>query len=890
MAKHLAIQIFGHLRTFDKTFSSFYENLILPNEKSGYEIDVFMHVWDELEYSAWQWHNDEVPELRGKKLTKEQLDFVKNNYKPTLFETTPQIKTDDETKFSEFTGGKTSYSTMLNAWFTKFRVNEIRQEYEKSSGIKYDLVLNTRADILYKNPLVIDDIVAPFTSGWLNKFDNIYNKLFYSGYHRDMPLRDERLLAASDIIYFGTPDVMNKVSSIYSTLNKKELSEHFMSWEQYQLYTAYKFGIKTIQIRYAPKNLYAPNYDWEILRLQKDNKMKDKDYFSKESKELVINKMKKYAEEFISEKINCFIAKPKQKIGPKTIWQFWDTGINERTPKLVRMCFDSVQRNCGDYNVIVLDKNNIKDYIDLPDFIYDKIGCGFKMAHFSDLLRLYLLNSYGGIWIDATIYLTAPIDSKILGADFFAFQRSSTPPNDEEIWKKFNKDYFSWNKNTPIKITNSFLVAKQGNMLLGDMLSILIDYWKREPDAQTYFFFQILFNQMVNMPNWKALNCRITNDTDIHRMQLNANKGYSDELWKSIIKDTSTHKLTYFDKAQANSVYAYILNKFEMPYEQKWQNPRSDITFTTMLFRMNKEEDLTKIKKVDRKFEEFYLASLKKLILKFGQIVLWCDKETNDFIVANELSDKVKTKVMKFEDLPRYKERDKYLTFLHGMKNKSDNKGYLLYNLTPEEVVDYLILVLSKLDVVKWAKDNDFYNTPYLFWLDAGIFNEVYAKIWQNWDGKLDVAPKNSKLVFMTHFKRIYHWIIKLTSFEDIALIKGPFEISAAAMAFNKNSVDDFYANYNKAIEFLEARENITTEQAVFGTMLKLGYKIEFAKTTDYFDVVPLAMSEKSKVKIKKNYVKYYKKKILLSIINLLPFPKLRNKFIQKKIYKGIWK
>ena len=918
--KRLAIQFSGHLRTFDKTFSSFRKNLILPNQNSGYEIDVFMHVWDELECSEWRWHNRKAPELRGKKLTQTQIDFVKENYKPAAVEITPQLKTDDTTTFPQFTGGEKKYAAMLNACFTKFRVNEIRKEYQQKHNLKYDYVLNTRADILYRKPFAIDDILAPYTTGWLAPFDSPGNKLFYSGYHRGLPVRDERLLAASDIIYFGVPDVMDKVSSIYPTLDKKELAKNFLCSEHYQIiYTTRKHGITPIQTRYAPKNLYAPNYDWEILRLQDKKAEISKSFYYKFYKILIglvpISKirrrlkykldvkhgpqglktqkttakiMRKYVDKFLTDKITAFVAAPKQQAGEKIIWQLWWQGLDEKMSKLVRACLDSVEKNKGDYRVIVLDKDSVKNYIDLPDFVYDKLGDGFKMSHFSDLVRLYLLHAYGGVWIDATVYLSAPIDGNLLNQDFFVFQRSRKAPEDRETWEKLNPYYFSWDNNFQVRLTNSFIIAKKGNKLIGDMLGILLDYWKNENNAGNYFFFQILFNRMVNMPEWRGLNCEITNDTDIHHLRLCAQMPYDEALWKTITAKTPIHKLTYFDHAAANSFLAHILNSYEIPYDTPWQNKRDDITFCTMLFRMPTEGDLAKIKQKERKFEDFYLASLEKLVQKFGRTVMWCDKETADFIARKGLD--VKTEILEFERLPRYKNRRMYLDFLTEMKEKSFNKGYLLHNLEPENIVNYLILVLSKLDVIKWAAENNFYNTPYLFWLDAGTFNPIYTKFWQNWDGVIDVAPQKAKLVFMTHFKKIYESIIDLTSYEDIALIKAPFEILGGAMAFKTDAVEAFHNAYNDAITFLEKKRLITTEQAVFGTMMKLGHHIDLAKTHDYYDVMNLVAKQNQSQKIRKDRIRYILKRLLLSFIRLVPSKTKRDKLIQKKIYKGVWK
>ena len=282
--KRLAIQIFGHLRTFDKTYESFYENVIKPNQEKSYEIDVFMHVWDELEYQAVQWHNEGLENVRGAKLTDEQISFVKDNYKPVSFEYTPQLVIDDEQVFPEFTGGKTPYKTMKNVYFTKYRVNQLRQEYEKENKVEYDFVLNTRADILYKNPLDIDAILEPY-DGLIKDFETVENKLFYVGTHRAMTVKEDIILGASDIIYFGRPNVMNEAAEIYNKLEDKEfVAKYFRSWENFLVVNVQLAGFKTVQTNYASL------VDWQILRIKDTLPKKIK----KKKRKLISIRTKKY--------------------------------------------------------------------------------------------------------------------------------------------------------------------------------------------------------------------------------------------------------------------------------------------------------------------------------------------------------------------------------------------------------------------------------------------------------------------------------------------------------------------------------------------------------------------------------------------------------------------
>lgn len=97
--------------------------------------------------------------------------------------------------------------------------------------------------------------------------------------------------------------------------------------------------------------------------------------------------------------------------GQKIIWQYWGQGLEqEQLPEMVRLCFRSVEQNLGDYRLIRLDDQTLHNYLDLPDFVQAKRqNPEFKPAFFADLLRLALLDVYGGVWLDASILLTAPL-------------------------------------------------------------------------------------------------------------------------------------------------------------------------------------------------------------------------------------------------------------------------------------------------------------------------------------------------------------------------------------------------------------------------------------------------------------------------------------------------
>ena len=92
------------------------------------------------------------------------------------------------------------------------------------------------------------------------------------------------------------------------------------------------------------------------------------------------------------------------------IWMCWWQG-EENAPEIVRACIDSVRRNAGGHEVVVITDENLSDYVDIPEWVLEKVRAGImSRTHLSDLLRFALLAEYGGMWLDATFFCTGPLE------------------------------------------------------------------------------------------------------------------------------------------------------------------------------------------------------------------------------------------------------------------------------------------------------------------------------------------------------------------------------------------------------------------------------------------------------------------------------------------------
>lgn len=166
---------------------------------------------------------------------------------------------------------------------------------------------------------------------------------------------------------------------------------------------------------------------------------------------------------------------------PERAFTIWFQG-EEHAPALVKACFRSMRRHLKQ-ELVVLDEKTLFDWITLPDYIIEKWKAG-KIPHtqFSDICRIQLLYEHGGLWFDATDFVTAPVPQYIMDEDFFLFMAG----------KKIRGSYAF--------IQSCFIRARKGNPILSMWQSANFIYWKHENSKINYFVHHLLllFTTQVN--------------------------------------------------------------------------------------------------------------------------------------------------------------------------------------------------------------------------------------------------------------------------------------------------------------------------------------------------------------------------------------------------------
>lgn len=244
----------------------------------------------------------------------------------------------------------------------------------------------------------------------------------------------------------------------------------------------------------------------------------------------------------------CEMNQTIQDISNLNIWVFWYQGESSM-PELIRMCYKSICKNANGRKVVLLTKDNIDDYVQMPSYIIEKVNKGYiSFTHLSDLIRVSLLYKYGGTWMDATLLVTAPIDNSKMNGVFGTVKVH--PLSEGTI-----SDY-RW--------TSFYMFCFPGSLAMKCFRDVMFSFLGKNKGMLDYFFIDYTFELLYQKnPSFK----RIVDDnpyTNQHIFSCRLNETYHgqfDNEWA----DTHLFKLnrrTVIDKGMTDSVYHHAAEMY----------------------------------------------------------------------------------------------------------------------------------------------------------------------------------------------------------------------------------------------------------------------------------------------------------------------------------------
>lgn len=222
------------------------------------------------------------------------------------------------------------------------------------------------------------------------------------------------------------------------------------------------------------------------------------------------------------------------------IWVFWGQG-EAAMPPLVKACYRQLTR--FNDNVLLITYDNVGTYLDLPDIVYQKVhNSKLSWAHFSDIVRTSLLAKYGGLWLDATVWVSGklPID-KIIEMPFWsANYKSEHTPLDVCFWTSGEWNWSTW-----------CMSANHTHSQLFCFVSFMMQKVAcNKPVWPDYVFQDYLIHYAcrhdasirIDMENMKIHN------PNRNKLSSLMNEEFDSKIYKTLIQSDFVHKLSFKSK------------------------------------------------------------------------------------------------------------------------------------------------------------------------------------------------------------------------------------------------------------------------------------------------------------------------------------------------------
>ncbi|EAI8551070.1 capsular biosynthesis protein [Campylobacter jejuni] len=223
----VAVLFYGHARTFKQTYDSFKKNILDVNKEI--DIDIFIHTWDELEHLDLRHQYKKDLRIAGKSLTQEDINFLKNKYKPL------KIKIDKQLTFSESQinyikkkgFNEKSYIANYNISYSISESNRLKN----MSQNKYDLIIMTRLDIMFLKPLKLFEALEnscknkiDFLNFSATDFNNVVFYTYMQSDNMELFRNQNRYITGIDLFLIAG----NKAIEYISNWHNKVLNYHPM--------------------------------------------------------------------------------------------------------------------------------------------------------------------------------------------------------------------------------------------------------------------------------------------------------------------------------------------------------------------------------------------------------------------------------------------------------------------------------------------------------------------------------------------------------------------------------------------------------------------------------------------------------------------------------------
>lgn len=208
-------------------------------------------------------------------------------------------------------------------------------------------------------------------------------------------------------------------------------------------------------------------------------------------------------------------------------------------------------------------------YVNIPSYVIDKLKAGkMTLTHFSDILRMSLLDEYGGLWLDSTILVTEPLikHKDLVFGKYFTMKTSHTkdlnfPHNREVIG--CNATYLAYGRWADFAHGSNI----KHNPLFRFVREFLYQYWLDHDSLIDYFL--IGFATEIAYDNIEYVHREmdaVPLNNDSEGLFNNINNEYSAYPFDKILKGVFLHKLDWREDKLNLNAEGTVLREIERRY------------------------------------------------------------------------------------------------------------------------------------------------------------------------------------------------------------------------------------------------------------------------------------------------------------------------------------
>jgi hypothetical protein len=236
------------------------------------------------------------------------------------------------------------------------------------------------------------------------------------------------------------------------------------------------------------------------------------------------------------------------------VWVCWFQG-EESMPEVVKICYASLLKNADGHKINLITADNYSGFVDVPEYIREKHKKGMiSHTHFSDILRMCLLSEHGGLWIDATVYVSGKIPS-FDGVPFWTGK-----------WRISRKSLLK---------RNSFLLYTLPDSPFALFIKeCFFKYWSENDLLITYMLVDVFMDLAYDRVD--AVRDLMDGVPEIRRglydLYQMANTEYDEDEYASLCKEICFHKLTYkedflkYTKSGNPTFYGHIAQEMTVKF------------------------------------------------------------------------------------------------------------------------------------------------------------------------------------------------------------------------------------------------------------------------------------------------------------------------------------